>query len=94
LEKAKERYEERHKRELGLDQLESDTSGEEDQEARASKRCRLTIHGPKDDLELEGADSAQPPIPSTEFAIEDRYVGDMLMAFTFVVSYRFGYLSS
>jgi len=92
LMEAKERYAERHKLESrDTDGAAEDSSGDEDKDAgepSPAKRSRRVREGPKDDLELEGAD-AQPPEPSSDFTIEPRYVGDMLMAFNFLVSYRY-----
>lgn len=89
---AKERYDERHKRDRE-DESEIDEEKNEDSENSASptKKSRV-ITGPKDDLELEGAD-ARPPASTTNFAIDTNCVGDMLLAFTFLVSYRCAHLA-
>jgi hypothetical protein len=91
LAEARERYAERHKLDLGAaanggEHDENEPAGDEANEPVA-KRSRVR-KGPKDDLELDGAD-AQPPTPCSDFIIEQRYVGDMLMAFNFLISYRY-----
>lgn len=87
LMEAKQKYDERHKR--GRDEEnEEQREGESDEsEASPAKKRLRIIEGPKDDLALEGAD-AQPPQPTSEFPIPARAVGDMLMTFTFLISYR------